>query len=160
MTARSLIFRILIPPSVSPSFRKKTAPFRPSSIAVRTFLLTRTPVSLNGGGAHTALALRCAESSPLLRSGKRKGSRTSLAKTYSGETAPLLFTALFSNYWLVQDGTPALMGPTASLAVLIYNFAGMPFDNQIEMAWTAALILVLLVLVINITGQVLSRRKV
>jgi len=78
----------------------------------------------------------------------------------SGETAPLLFTALFSNYWLVQDGTPALMGPTASLAVLIYNFAGMPFDNQIEMAWTAALILVLLVLVINITGQVLSRRKV
>jgi len=78
----------------------------------------------------------------------------------SGETAPLLFTALFSNYWLIQDGKPAVMGPTASLAVLIYNFSGMPFENQIEMAWTAALILVLLVLVINITGQVLSRRKV
>lgn len=40
----------------------------------------------------------------------------------AGETAPLLFTALFSNYWLLQDGTPAIMGPTASLAVLIYNF--------------------------------------
>ncbi|MGE3540677.1 MAG: phosphate ABC transporter permease PstA [Candidatus Tectimicrobiota bacterium] len=78
----------------------------------------------------------------------------------SGETAPLLFTALFSNYWLIQDGKPAIMGPTASLAVLIYNFSGMPFDNQIEMAWAAALILVLLVLAINITGQVLSRRKV
>jgi phosphate transport system permease protein len=78
----------------------------------------------------------------------------------AGETAPLLFTALFSNYWLVQDGAPVVMGPTASLAVLIYNFSGMPFDNQIEMAWTAALILVLLVLAINITGQVLSRRKV
>src|SRR5215510_4608500 len=78
----------------------------------------------------------------------------------SGETAPLLFTALFSNYWVVQDGAPALMAPTASLAVLIYNFSGMPFENQIEMAWTAALILVLLVLVINITGQVLSRRRV
>ena len=78
----------------------------------------------------------------------------------SGETAPLLFTALFSNYWIIQDGKTALMGPTASLAVLIYNFSGMPFDNQIEMAWAAALILVLLVLLINITGQVLSRRKV
>jgi phosphate transport system permease protein len=78
----------------------------------------------------------------------------------SGETAPLLFTALFSNFWIVQDGTPALMAPTASLAVLIYNFSGMPFENQIEMAWAAALVLVLLVLAINILGQVLSRRRV
>jgi phosphate transport system permease protein len=78
----------------------------------------------------------------------------------SGETAPLLFTALFSNYWLIQDGHLGLMEPTASLAVLIYNFSGMPFENQIEMAWAAALILVLLVLVINITGQLLSRRRV
>ena len=77
----------------------------------------------------------------------------------SGETAPLLFTALFSNFWIVQDGTPALMAPTASLAVLIYNFSGMPFENQIEMAWAAALVLVLLVLAINITGQLLSRRR-
>jgi phosphate transport system permease protein len=52
------------------------------------------------------------------------------------------------------------MQPTASLAVLIYNFAGMPFENQIEMAWAAALVLVLLVLVINITGQLFSRRRV
>ena len=78
----------------------------------------------------------------------------------SGETAPLLFTALFSNFWIVQDGTPTLMAPTASLAVLIYNFSGMPFENQIEMAWAAALVLVLLVLAINILGQLLSRRRV
>ena len=78
----------------------------------------------------------------------------------SGETAPLLFTALFSNFWIVQDGTPAVMAPTASLAVLIYNFSGMPFENQIEMAWAAALVLVLLVLAINIAGQLLSRRRV
>jgi len=78
----------------------------------------------------------------------------------SGETAPLLFTALFSNFWIVQDGTPAVMAPTASLAVLIYNFSGMPFENQIEMAWAAALVLVLLVLAINIIGQLLSRRRV
>ena len=52
------------------------------------------------------------------------------------------------------------MQPTASLAVLIFNFSGMPFENQIEMAWAAALILVLLVLVMNITGQLFSRRQV
>ena len=78
----------------------------------------------------------------------------------SGETAPLLFTALFSNFWIVQDGAPALMAPTASLAVLIYNFSDMPFENQIEMAWAAALVLVLLVLAINILGQVFARRRV
>lgn len=78
----------------------------------------------------------------------------------AGETAPLLFTALFSNYWLLEHGKLELLQPTASLAVLIYNFSGMPFDNQIEMAWAAALVLVLLVLAINIAGQVLSRRKI
>ena len=78
----------------------------------------------------------------------------------SGETAPLLFTALFSNYWLIHDGRPNLMEPTASLAVLIYNFSGMPFETQIEMAWAAALVLVLLVLVINIVGQLFSRQRV
>jgi phosphate transport system permease protein len=78
----------------------------------------------------------------------------------SGETAPLLFTALFSNYWLFENGSWEIMAPTASLAVLIYNFAGMPFENQIEMAWAAALVLVLLVLSINIVGQLLSRKRV
>ncbi len=77
----------------------------------------------------------------------------------AGETAPLLFTALFSNYWLFQDGKLVLMEPTASLAVLIFNFAAMPFESQIEMAWAAALILVLLVLVMNVTGQLFSRRQ-
>jgi phosphate transport system permease protein len=78
----------------------------------------------------------------------------------SGETAPLLLTALFSNYWLIQDGHLGLMEPTASLAVLIFNFSGMPFENQIEMAWAAALVLVLLVLIMNIVGQLFSRRSV
>src|SRR5262249_50414700 len=78
----------------------------------------------------------------------------------SGETAPLLFTALFSNFWIVQDGPPTVMAPTASLAVLIYNFSGMPFENQIELAWAAALVLVLLALAINITGQLISRGRV
>lgn len=78
----------------------------------------------------------------------------------AGETAPLLFTALFSNYWLWSHGHAQLMRPTASLAVLIYNFAGMPFDNQVELAWAAALVLVMLVLVANLVGQSLSSRQV
>ena len=48
------------------------------------------------------------------------------------------------------------MQPTASLAVLIYNFAGMPFENQIELAWAASLVLVLMVLVINVLSRLLS----
>jgi phosphate transport system permease protein len=78
----------------------------------------------------------------------------------AGETAPLLFTALFSNYWLMSHGQIDLMRPTASLAVLIYNFAGVPFSNQLELAWGAALVLVLLVLTTNIIGQFLSKRRV
>jgi phosphate transport system permease protein len=82
----------------------------------------------------------------------------------AGETAPLLFTALFSEFWISRT-FPAilpktlgdLMKPTASLAVLIYNFSGSPFDNQIQLAWTAALVLVVIVLITNIAGQALAK---
>jgi phosphate transport system permease protein len=77
----------------------------------------------------------------------------------AGETAPLIFTALFSNYWPLSHGHLSIMQPTPSLAVLIYNFAGMPFQNQVELAWAAALILVLVVLTTNLIGQSLSRRR-
>ena len=78
----------------------------------------------------------------------------------AGETAPLLFTALFSDYWLYSHGQLQVMGPTASLAVLIYNFSGVPFENQVELAWAAALVLVLLVLAANLIGRSLSGRQV
>jgi len=78
----------------------------------------------------------------------------------AGETAPLLFTALFSNYWLASHGRLNLMQPTASLAVLIYNFAGMPFKNQVELAWAAALVLVTLVLILNLIGRSFSRQQI
>jgi phosphate transport system permease protein len=74
----------------------------------------------------------------------------------AGETAPLLFTALFSDYWLTSN----LMEPVPSLAVLIYEFSGSPFPNQIEIAWAASLVLVVLVLAANILGQLLSRQQV
>jgi phosphate transport system permease protein len=83
----------------------------------------------------------------------------------AGETAPLLFTSLFSEYWIsrtspviIPHSINDLMKPTASLAVLIYNYSGSPFDNQIALAWTAALILVTMVLVTNIAGQSLASR--
>lgn len=71
----------------------------------------------------------------------------------AGETAPLLFTALFSDYWLRANE------PTASLAVLIYNYSGMPFENQIELAWAASLVLVMLVFILNIISRTLGGRK-
>jgi len=77
----------------------------------------------------------------------------------AGETAPLLFTALFSSYWLVEQGGVRLMRPTASLAVLIYNFSGMPFENQIELAWAASLVLVMIVLFINVASRLLGSRR-
>jgi phosphate transport system permease protein len=77
----------------------------------------------------------------------------------AGETAPLLFTALFSSYWLFEGAQTKLMQPTASLAVLIYNFSGMPFENQIELAWAASLVLVLIVLVINVVSRLVGQRR-
>ncbi len=72
-----------------------------------------------------------------------------------GESAPLLFTALFSNFWL-----QSLTEPTASLSILIFNFSGMPFPNQIELAWTASLVLVLIVLFFNILSRIVGSRRV
>ena len=71
----------------------------------------------------------------------------------AGETAPLLFSALFSDYWLRANE------PTASLAVLIYNYSGMPFENQIELAWAASLVLVVMVFVLNIISRAIGQRK-
>ncbi len=73
----------------------------------------------------------------------------------AGESAPLLFTALFSNYWL-----NSLHEPTASLSILIFNFSGMPFENQIELAWAASLVLVLIVLLFNILSRLIGRPMV
>ncbi len=72
----------------------------------------------------------------------------------AGETAPLVFTALFSQFWM-----SSLMEPTASLSVLIYNFSTMPFEHQVKMAWTASLVLVFLVTATNVTAQLVFSKK-
>lgn len=72
----------------------------------------------------------------------------------SGETAPVLFTALFSYNWI-----HSLMEPTASLSVLIFNFASFPYAHHISMAWTASLVLVVLVTITNVAAQIIFRKK-
>jgi phosphate transport system permease protein len=72
----------------------------------------------------------------------------------AGETAPVLFTAAFSDYWL-----RSLHEPTGSLSVLIYNFSTLPYDYQVQMAWTASLVLLVLVTATNVTAQLVFSRR-
>lgn len=72
----------------------------------------------------------------------------------AGETAPLIFTALFSQFW-----PSGIFNPIASLAVLVYNFAIVPFQPQQELAWAGSFILVLLVLTTSIAARLATRRR-
>lgn len=72
----------------------------------------------------------------------------------AGETAPVLFTALFSQNWI-----RSVLEPTASLSVLIYNFASLPYAYHIKLAWSASLVLVTLVTLTNILAQVIFSPK-
>jgi phosphate transport system permease protein len=72
----------------------------------------------------------------------------------SGETAPLLFTALNSPYW-----PTSLNGPTANLTVLIFNFAMSPFDDWVRLAWGASLLITVGVLALNISTRMILRRS-
>ena len=73
----------------------------------------------------------------------------------SGETAPLLFTAL-NNQFFSTD----MSGPMANLPVVIFQFAMSPYDNWIRLAWGGALLITLAVLVLNILARVVFREKV
>lgn len=73
----------------------------------------------------------------------------------SGETAPLLFTALNNQFFSTDMGKPM-----ANLPVVIFQFAMSPYDNWIRLAWGGALIITLAVLVLNILARVYFREKV
>ena len=66
----------------------------------------------------------------------------------AGETAPLLFTALSNAFW-----SPGLLNPTASLPVMIYNYAVSPYDDWHRQAWAAGLVLLTLVLAANLAAR-------
>lgn len=72
----------------------------------------------------------------------------------AGETAPLIFTALYSNFW-----PKGIKEPIATLSVLVYNFAIVPFKPQQELAWAGSLILVLLVLITSVLARWATRQK-
>lgn len=73
----------------------------------------------------------------------------------SGETAPLLFTALNNQFFSTN-----MSQPMANLPVVIFQFAMSPYDNWIRLAWGGALLITLVVLVINIIARVAFREKV
>jgi phosphate transport system permease protein len=73
----------------------------------------------------------------------------------SGETAPLLFTALNNQFFSTDMG-----GPMANLPVVIFQFAMSPYDNWVRLAWAGALIITLTVLALNILARVFFREKV
>ena len=73
----------------------------------------------------------------------------------SGETAPLLFTALNNQFWSVD-----LNAPMASLPVVIFQFALSPYKDWQQLAWTGALIITFAVLALSITARVFARTRV
>ncbi|MEL4895583.1 phosphate ABC transporter permease PstA [Crocosphaera sp. Alani8] len=76
----------------------------------------------------------------------------------AGETAPLIFTALFSNFW-ASPPPKGFLEPIATLSVLVYNYAIVPFKPQQELAWAGSLILVFLVLITSVTARLATRQK-
>ena len=73
----------------------------------------------------------------------------------SGETAPLLFTALNNQFFSTDMGSPM-----ANLPVVIFQFAMSPYENWINLAWGGALLITLAVLALNILARVFFREKV
>jgi phosphate transport system permease protein len=87
---------------------------------------------------------------PAARSGLLTGVLLALARI-SGETAPLLFTALNNQFWSAK-----LNQPMANLPVVIFQFATSPYKNWQSLAWTGALLITLFVLVLSILARLMS----
>ncbi|MFM1806917.1 MAG: phosphate transporter permease PtsA [Pseudomonadota bacterium] len=88
------------------------------------------------------------------RSGVITGILLALARV-SGETAPLLFTALNNQFFSTN-----MNAPMANLPVVIFQFAMSPYDNWVDLAWGAALLITMVVLGLNILTRVVFREKV
>ncbi len=72
----------------------------------------------------------------------------------AGETAPLLFTALGNRFWSTN-----VFEPIASLTVYIYDYARAPFEDWNAQAWTAALVLIILISLLSLTFKIITRSK-
>ncbi|MDN4015448.1 phosphate ABC transporter permease PstA [Zwartia panacis] len=87
------------------------------------------------------------------RAGVMTGLLLALARI-SGETAPLLFTALNNQFFSTN-----MNAPLANLPVVIFQFAMSPYDNWVSLAWAGALLITLTVLVLNIIARVVFRDR-
>ncbi len=87
------------------------------------------------------------------RAGVITGVLLALARI-SGETAPLLFTALSNQFW-----TSSLGEPMASLPVTIFKFAMSPYENWQKLAWAGVFLITMGVLALNILARVLFKKK-
>ena len=87
------------------------------------------------------------------RAGVMTGLLLALARI-SGETAPLLFTALNNQFFSTN-----MNAPLANLPVVIFQFAMSPYDNWVSLAWAGALLITLAVLVLNIIARVAFRDR-
>jgi phosphate transport system permease protein len=85
---------------------------------------------------------------PAARSGVVTGLLLAIARI-SGETAPLLFTALNNQFW-----SSNLAAPMANLPVVIFQFALSPYPNWQQLAWAGALLITLSILVLSIIARV------
>ena len=96
----------------------------------------------------TSITLRAA------RAGVVTGVLLAVARI-SGETAPLLFTALNNQFW-----TSNLSEPMASLPVTIFKFAMSPYENWQQLAWAGVFLITVAVLGLNILARVVTRNKI
>jgi phosphate transport system permease protein len=88
------------------------------------------------------------------QSGVMTGILLALARI-SGETAPLLFTALNNQFFSTN-----MNAPMANLPVVIFQFAMSPYENWVDLAWAGALLITIAVLGLNILARVIFREKV
>ena len=84
---------------------------------------------------------------PAARSGILTGLLLAIARI-SGETAPLLFTALNNQFW-----SSRLFAPIANLPVVIFQFALSPYPNWQQLAWSGALLITVSILILNIAAR-------
>jgi phosphate transport system permease protein len=127
-------------------------------VVVRTTedMLTLVPDTLREAGASIGLPrsmMITRVAYPAARAGMITGVLLAVARI-SGETAPLLFTALNNQFWSLD-----MNAPLSSLPIVIFQFALSPYKDWQQLAWTGALIITLAVLVLSITARLLSSQR-
>jgi phosphate transport system permease protein len=106
-------------------------------------------VGVGASNFHTVLKIVLPAALPAIVT----GTTLAIARA-AGETAPLIFTVLFTQFW-----PSGLFEPIPTLSILIYNYATVPYENQKELAWAASLILVLMILLASVISRLATRKS-